>query len=121
MSTRTLPRLAEELVGARVVLAQHAAALLQRLAVEALGLYEVGVERSILGAIAIPLGPVDVAEPADHRERVRAAQANGASGLLVPFTIPNVFGFVLHFQMVGLESVPGGLPFTHGSTVRTPF
>ncbi len=50
-----------------------------------------------------------------------AGQANGAGSLLVPFTIPAVFGFTLHFQMVGLESVPGGLSFTNGFTVRTPF
>lgn len=50
-----------------------------------------------------------------------AGQANGIGSILMPFTIPAVFGFTLHFQIVGLESVPGGLSFTNGFTVRTPF
>lgn len=49
------------------------------------------------------------------------AQANSTGRFAVPFTMPAQFGLALHFQIAGLEPVPGGLSFTNGFTVQTPF
>jgi hypothetical protein len=48
------------------------------------------------------------------------AQADGTGRFSLSFTLPPVFGGVVHFQLAALEAVPGGMSFTNGVSVQMP-
>ena len=48
------------------------------------------------------------------------AQATGFGRFNLNFTLPLVFGGVVHCQLAALEPVPGGMSFTNGVTVQMP-
>lgn len=91
----------------------------------AIGLFVLGLSNTVHQGVPLPvdLDPVLGTVGCDllvGPDLLLLAQANGLGRFGLTFTMPAVFGGVVHFQLAALEPVPGGMSFTNGVSVQMP-
>lgn len=119
-SASTLNAKAELLAGSVVPL------LSKQHAPNSLGILIVGLSNTVSAGTPLPIGLDPIFGTSGCQlfvsaDLLLAAQANGAGTFSVPFTMPPQFGLAVFFQLAALEAVPGGLSFSSGFGVQTPF